>query len=712
GRGSVIFSVNVENQEVFKSPIMHGGEDGIPLSVELSGVRDFFLNVSDAGDGIACDQADWADAKVILEDGREIWLGDMPLVDEQEEPPDTAPFFSFVYNGKPSLELLNRWEMKRESEEINGKRMKRILVWNDPKTLLEIRCEAVEYKDFPAIEWTLYFKNNGQKDTPILSDIRSLDVRFERCGNNEFILHHNKGTFVRADDFEPLSTVLLPDARHRFAPPGGRPCGHVFPYFNLEKPGGGVIIVVGWPGQWAAEFQRDGGNGLAVRAGQELTHLKLHPGEEIRAPLMLLQFWQGDYIRSQNIWRRWMREWGMPKPGGKPIEPLNPACSSHQYREMIDASEENQKMFIDRYLEEGLKIDYWWMDAGWYVNKTGWPNTGTWEVDKTRFPNGLRAICDHAHAKGVKSLVWFEPERVTPGTWLSETHPEWLLQGTILNLGNPEAWNWLVNHIDKILVEEAIDLYRQDYNIDPLSFWRAADSEDRKGITENHYITGYLSYWDELLRRHPGMLIDSCASGGHRNDMETMRRSLPFLRSDFLHHAAGNQGHTYGLSFWLPYHGTGSSQTGKYDLRSAMSGTHFISVWDMRNRDLDYNLFRKLISDWRITSMFTLRGDYYPLTRYSLKEDVWMAWQFHRQDTDAGVIQAFRRRESASFGCQFRLYGIDPDASYRARNLDQDGDGEIISGAALMNQGLRIVIDEKPGSAIIVYKKEPVKPNR
>ena len=52
---------------------------------------------------------------------------------------------------------------------------------------------------------------------------------------------------------------------------------------------------------------------------------------------------------------------------------------------------------------------------------------GTWEPDLTRFPNGLRAISDHALAKGVKTLVWFEPERVRRGTWLYENRAHWLL---------------------------------------------------------------------------------------------------------------------------------------------------------------------------------------------------------------------------------------------------------------------------------------------
>jgi len=703
GRGSVVFSVLVAGEEKFKSSVMRGGEPGVTVSVDLSGAENFFLCISDAGDGISCDQADWADAKVTLVDGSEVWLGDMAFADVEERPVSTEPFFSFVYGSQHSSELLNQWEFTRDSKDMGENRIRRTLTWSDSKAGLAIRCEAVEYRDFPTVEWTLYFRNISEVDSPILSDIQALDTRLERGKQGEFVLHHNKGTFVRADDYEPLETALPPEKKMRFVPPGGRPCGFVWPYFNLEKPGAGTIIVVGWPGQWAAEFQRDAGNGVQIRAGQELTHLKLKPSEEIRTPLIVIQFWRGDYIRSQNIWRRWMRAYGMPKPGGRPVEPIFAACSSHVYHEMINANEENQKMFIDRYLEEDLDLDYWWMDAGWYVNKTGWPNTGTWEVDKARFPNGLRSITDYGRSKGVKGLVWFEPERVTGGTWISENHPEWLLGGTLLNLGDPEVRNWLVNHIDKLLVGEGIDLYRQDYNIDPLGCWRSADAEDRQGITENHYVTGYLAYWDELLRRHPGMLIDSCASGGHRNDLETMRRSIPLLKSDFLHNALGYQGHTYGLSLWLPYHGTGASLTGKYDLRSTMSGPHFTGAWDMRNEELDYDLLRKLVSDWRRKAPICLNGDYYPLSAYSLSDELWMAWQFNQPEEGIGYVEAFRRANSPYEAARYTLSGLDRKATYVLGNLDTE-DQFKKTGEELMEKGLEVRIAERAGSAIIVYE--------
>ena len=119
----------------------------------------------------------------------------------------------------------------------------------------------------------------------------------------------------------------------------------------------------------------------------------------------------------------------LPRPGGKLPTPQMTPCSSHQFAEMTKADEASQIFFINRYLEEKIKIDYWWMDAGWYPCGGDWGKTGTWEVDKTRFPHGLRAVSDYAHRKGIKIIVWFEPERVAPGTWLYDNHREDLAAG-------------------------------------------------------------------------------------------------------------------------------------------------------------------------------------------------------------------------------------------------------------------------------------------
>ena len=497
---SVVFSVSVEDKKVFQSELMHESSAAVPVEIELGGATEFLLEVSDAGNGIACDQADWADAKVVLADGKTVWLGDMPILSSVEESYDVEPFFSFKYDGKPSSDFLKTWTFTRSQKKLDDQRTQHVLTYTDPETGLVVRCIGVAYHDFPTVEWTLYFENTGDKNTPILSDIQAIDTPLKATigskPGSDYCLHHHVGSPHQPNDYQPLETILKPGTEKRIATCGGRSTYSDWPYFNLQRGSEGVIAVIGWPGQWAATFSCDSANRLRVRGGQELTHFYLKPGEKIRTPLVVLQFWKGDRLHAQNVWRRWMLDHNLPRSHGKLPPVQHVACSSHQYAEMCKADTASQILFVDRYLEEGLKLDYWWMDAGWYPCDGSWPKTGTWEVDKTRFPNGLREVSDHAHEKDVDIIVWFEPERVAGGTWLTENHPEWILggkNGGLLNLGNPEAWTWLTNHIDKMITDEGIDLYRQDYNIDPLSFWRNNDTPDRQGITEIKYVTGYLA---------------------------------------------------------------------------------------------------------------------------------------------------------------------------------------------------------------------------
>ncbi|MBN2507122.1 MAG: NPCBM/NEW2 domain-containing protein [Verrucomicrobia bacterium] len=710
GRGSVHFAVLVEGAQLFKSGRMREGMAGVPVTVNLGGAREFTLQVDDGGDGIGCDQSDWAEARVTLRGGRELWLADLPLQEGASRPAYTSEVpFSFRYDGKSLADL--GWQPVRASRRLDENRSEHALTYTDDRTGLQVRCVAIEYHDFPTVEWTLHFKNTGAQATPVLSDVQALDARFQRSGQGEFTLHHFTGSPCTPRDFEPFATELKAGASKRIAAAGGRPSNSDLPYFNLAWPGQGVILVVGWPGQWAAQFTRDQANGLRVAAGQENTHLKLLPGEEIRTPLIVLQFWRGDWIHAQNVWRRWMLAHNLPRPAGKLPPVQMAACSSHQFGEMIHADSASQKLFVDRYLEEKLPLDYWWMDAGWYWCDGQWPKTGTWEVDTNRFPGGLRPISDHAHAKGVKIIVWFEPERVHSGTWLTENRPEWILggkNGGLLNLGNGEARAWLTDHVDKLLTEQGIDLYRQDFNMDPLGLWRGNDAEDRQGITENHHVTGYLAYWDELRRRHPNMLIDSCASGGRRNDLETMRRAVPLLRSDYIMEPVGNQGHTYGLSFWLPFQGTGtgSGALSPYLLRSTMV-THFTACFDVRRNDLDYAMIRRVLGQWKQYAECYF-GDYYPLTPYSLDPALWIAWQFDRPDTGQGVVQAFRRDQSVYETARFKLRGLDSAARYTVTNLDS-GEQKTIPGRELIEDGLLVPVPDQPGDAVITYARAGAK---
>ncbi len=171
---------------------------------------------------------------------------------------------------------------------------------------------------------------------------------------------------------------------------------------------------------------------------------------------------------------------------------------------------------------------------------------------------------------------------------------------------------------------------------------------------------GHLAYWDELRRRHPGLHIDSCASGGRCNDLETMRRAVPLLRSDFQFPdmpgvVEGNQGHTYGLSCWLPYQGTACYINDPYAFRS-----FYLPAFGMVGLNPDNTaLQRQAYAECRKIAPLML-ADYYPLTPYSRELNRWIAWQFNRPEQGDGMLQAFRRPDCAEAAQTFRLRGPRP----------------------------------------------------
>jgi alpha-galactosidase len=731
--GSVVFSVELSGSEngdspprgqkgtvprfaekkLYTSPVVRRGEPGVAVNVDLNGAKQFILAVGNAGDGLSSDQAVWGDAKVTLADGKEIRLGDLPLRDPPAvERSAAVPPFSFHYGGRSSDELLPAWKFHEEQDASQPGKTIRTQTYTDPETGLAVRCVIVEYKDFPTVEWTLYFKNTGKSDTPILAGILPLDVRFERGAGGEFLLHHFTGSPCSPTDYEPFATPLGAKAEKRFDAAGGRPTNTNLPYFNLETgTDSGLIAVLSWGGQWAGQFTRDGARGLRLAAGQEATSFRLHPGEEVRSPMALLQFYEGDWIRGQNVWRSWMFAHNTPQRGGKPLPPFSWGCTGNYYPNLM-TNAAGEKEFVRRFVEEKIAPEYWNQDAGWYPCGWGWPVVGTWEVDKERFPKGLREVTDFEKSHGVKAILWFEPERLAAGTWLAEHHPEWCFGGAgggVMNIGNPDFRKWIADRVVQIITSEGINIYRQDFNIDPLLYWRGADAEDRQGITEIRYVEGYYAYWDELLRRLPELIIDSCASGGRRNDLETLRRQTVLLqRTDFTEGSGGYdplhaQNITYGISFWMPYNGSGFGTVNQYGARSVMTTLYGVGV-DTRKKDLDYGLVRKLMAQWRQISRCYL-GDYYPLTPYDKTADAWAAWQFDLPDQGRGMIQAFRRQNCPHESLTVKLRGLDPEARYEVKNLDEEKSRRA-TGRELMETGLTVTAKEKPAALVFSYEKK------
>ena len=135
-------------------------------------------------------------------------------------------------------------------------------------------------------------------------------------------------------------------------------------------------------------------------------------------------------------------------------------CTSGMYGEMVLATDENQIAGIKKYLDNDVPITYWWMDAGWYFEYGDksldvWLPTGTWMVDTKRFPSKMKAISDYGESRGVKTLLWFEPEVVRLEASLRDKEngipEEYMLDGVLANFGNPEFVDWMVERVSTII---------------------------------------------------------------------------------------------------------------------------------------------------------------------------------------------------------------------------------------------------------------------
>ena len=334
-------------------------------------------------------------------------------------------------------------------------------------------------------------------------------------------------------------------------------------------------------------------------------------------------------------------------------------------------------------------------DSDEYEKGRNWYNTtGTWIPDKERYEKGFRPVSDSAHKLGTKFMVWFEPERVSPGSEWAEAHPEWMLSkkgngNYLYNLGNPDALKWLCQYMGDFMEQNDIDHYRQDFNIEPLDFWHQADEPNRRGITEVKYIEGLYAYWDYLLQRFPNMIIDNCASGGRRLDYETSLRSAPLWRTDYQYsEPMGYQCHTYGLNFFLPQHGTGAYYVDRFDFRSSMSSA-VVFNWKFTQTGQSFLDMQKCIKEYKEVRPYYYE-DYYPLsgTGDLTGNDCWLAYQLHKPSDQTGYIIAFRRPDNKESDYNVKLSGLDAERTYiltckdTGKSMEKSG-AELLKGLTL-----------------------------
>jgi alpha-galactosidase len=718
---SVTMHVQVDGKDLFVTPVLRPDGKAYPIDVQLNGATTFDLVVGIGPDDRSYDQADWCDARAVLQDGTEVWLDDLARRVE----PDTELPFSFVYGGQPSASFLAGWQRHLAEVVVDATQRRRTLTLTDPATGLEVRAECTLYTDTPGVDWTLHFTNRGAADTPLIEAVQALDRRIHLGLGAAPVLHRLKGSTCAADDWLPFDSSLAPGQRLEFGAANGRSSADS-PFFSLDWGNGGVVTAVGWSGQWRGAAELAAGGGVRLQAGMQHLRLRLRPGETIRSPRILQLHWTGaDPERGSNLFRQTMLRHIMPKLAGAPVVPPIVHLSTSFY-EMNGSTEANVLSHLDAI--KGLGFEMFWLDAYW--TRDGFPaGMGNYGFPlervepRDRFPQGLKPIGDAVRRAGLAYLMWFEPERVHPGTALAKEHPEWVISPAqdgsgLYHLGIPAAREYMTRYLNAAIKEYGLGCLRIDFNIDPLPFWSFLNQQDpeRVGLAEIRYVEGLYTMWDDILAAAPGLFIDNCASGGRRIDLETCSRSLALWRSDntcdmvgarpaaILQAAIKNQVMTAGLNRYLPFSIVGQMGTTPYLFRSGFNaGIAFAE--DCRPADYPRAQLALAIAEGKRLRRYWF-GDVYTLSQVTLNPADWCVMQYHLPDAEAGLLVAFRRHESpyASFDAEVRQ--IDPAADYeitQSQTCDAPTAPQIMKGAGM--QRLRLQIDARPGSVLVEYRR-------
>lgn len=564
------------------------------------------------------------------------------------------------------------------------------------------------YSEFDAAEWQARTGSLANNAPITFEDFHSADFLIHFPSSARLTLHWSKGSHADATDFQPFTRTLADSDTISLESFGGRSSDGAMPFFNIahgdDRPDqqGGMIMAIGWSGNWRATFSRQPDGSLRVQAGLQHTRFQVPSGESLKLPSILLMSYQGRAIDGQNKFRRLMLSHYRPDDR-TPLQFMPVAASVHGMLAFNATNQSNLLELSDHIVSLQLPLDTFWLDAGW--NAGGFPaGQGNPDPDTDRFPSGLRELGTAIARSQLQFLLWFEPERAMRGTWLDQHHSDWLLRPSntpdalrymendgfyVLDMGNPTARQWAVDTVSKQITEYQVKIYRQDFNAYPSFFWHTNKPQDEACLHELRYINGLYSFLDTLRERHPGLIIDNCASGGRRIDIEMMRRSVCLWRSDSCWDSANYprnvQAMTYGLSLWLPLHGLGSVSTDPVSLRSGMGACSSFAI-NYRDPQTVNNLRAHLEKYLAVRHLFY--ADFYPLTPWSSDAATTLAFQFHDPVTESGLVQSFCSPANSQQQLALQLQGLHPEAQYQIHSWDEPEKAKIATGAELASLGL------------------------
>jgi len=654
--------------------------------------------------------------------------------------PELLPL-TYTYNGVQHKGLPT--DAKREEK--TTKTVTKITYTAQLQDSVQLKAECTTYANYPVIEWACYFTNNGSSNTGMFSAIKPIETHIN--GKNPTV-KTNTGDFHSKRGFEDTVHNITLGTILRSVPNGGRSCDQAWPYQKLTFDDFGLNIAIGWSGTWFSEYSGSP-DGAYVTIGQARCNTYLKPGETYRTPTVTLMLYEGDEDFGVNLWRKWFYNHILIKENGEPLKGKTVSAENGGGLEFIKATEDNQIEALELIRKENFDISLWWIDAGWYDmtidakyrgedkadEELHWWYAGTWQHDASRFPNGLKPVGEKCAELCIDFLLWFEPLRIHRGTELHLKHPDWIIHRegefeenvcALLDITNPECFDWICKRVSGLIKEYKVKWYREDFNFPPSYRWECNEAPDRLGMLENLHVQAFYKFWDYLKQENPNLLIDSCASGGRRNDLETMRRGVPLHHTDFGYgYKPVCQAFSYSMSRWLPYYKSSISVWDDGDqsypdwpkeediihhvdsyalfnnigpMMSLISPKHYTE-----DKKLAKFIDEIIMPTWRKASPMMLTGDFYSLTEPHRDSTKWTIFQFHMPGEGEGMFKVMRNQQCDIPSIKVWPKALDPAASYTFTNAET-AETFVMKGSEVLENGVTFA-QEKRSAGVWFYDK-------
>jgi len=623
--------------------------------------------------------------------------------------------FSFDIGGRPAQ--LDRLEAREVSGE-NGAQ-KTVVSYRETSAPLEVAltCEFPPAMD--AVRVTVALKATAAL-TNAVRNVAILDLPL--LGRLASVHGQTGGFADKRDCFPPTgsATWVKPvSARAEVVVESGldgRSSNKELPLWLYAENDGGIWYGPEWSGCWHMSV-RPAPGGRRLQVGLPTFDFAMRAGETIVLPTAAFGVYRGTPDDGFNRLRHVIRRDYLPPVDGKKPQPRVywEGYGGHPRY----ATEDELYREVDRAAQVGCEV--FCLDGGWSMAVTGnWYTTvGAWD-NQSRFPaKGVKAFGEYVKAKGMKFGVWIEP-RAAPGCPLYDLNKNLFYPGNqgLMRLDLPEGSALFQSVFEQLIRDYAVDWVWLDFNVAPQGFWKKVEDSGRAGLIELGFYQGWYRAIEETYSRHPGLWVESCASGGRIIDLGQLRHSQSIWVADEAVTDDANRNRRHALNRVLPAVYIQSSLfidpafvgNVKPDVR--LGGEHRFLTYFSGDfgfgqglpfwKDEDIQAAAKAVALYKNVRPY-LEGDYYHLLPMPASRDAWDGCQYHDPQGRSGIVLMYRLGESRT-----NEVVVVP----RAVALPQAYDWSVAAGDASVRcaGGKLTVRMDKPSAALIQYRPKAAKP--